>query len=368
MRTRFLPSAAVIVLVLSPVAAALTANDLKSKPDEWFKSDEGKSQIDSVISWQRPEGGWEKGYDAATPHDPAKPFFVHKPGAGNALIPVKEGEEWLGVGTIDNGLTYTEARVLARAYNLTKQQNVLDAFNRALEFIFKLQYPNGGFAQRFPLADNYGRYITLNDTAMVNVMRLLHEIAHNKDNQFPFVDQATRERCGQSFNRALACLLQLQVVVNGTPTAWAQQYEPQTLEPAKARAYELPGLSGDESAGVLLLLMELEEPSPQVRRAIRAGVEWFERSKVTGLRLVRSPTDTTVVEDPAAEPLWARYCEIDTNRPFFCGRDGIKKYSMMEIEQERRRGYAWLRPWGKPVLAQYAKWAAKHGTSEADRK
>ena len=36
-----------------------------------------------------------------------------------------------------------------------------------------------------------------------------------------------------------------------------------------------------------------------------------------------------------------RFYEIGTNRPFFCGRDGIKKYSLAEIENERRTGYSW---------------------------
>jgi PelA/Pel-15E family pectate lyase len=348
-----------VTLFLGTVAYALTANDLKSKPEDWFKTDEATTQIDNIISWQRPEGGWEKPYDASSPHDPAKPFFVHQ-GPATVPYPAKEGEEWHGVGTIDNGITYTEMRVLAKAYKLTKRQNQLDSFNKALAFLLKSQYPNGGFPQRYPLADNYGRYITLNDTAMVNVMRLLREISENRDNQFPFVDEAIRAKCKQSFDRGVECLLKLQVVVNGTPTAWAQQYDPDTLQPAKARAYELPGLSGDESATAVLLLMELENPSPAVQRAIHAAVAWFERSKITGLKIERTADDVFTVPDPNGEPLWARYYELDTNRPFFCGRDGIKKYELMQIEKERRKGYAWIRPWGKPVLQKYPHWAAMY--------
>jgi PelA/Pel-15E family pectate lyase len=191
-------------------------------------------------------------------------------------------------------------------------------------------------------------------------MRLLREISENKDNQFPFVDEATRARCKQSFDRGVECLVKLQVVVNGTPTAWAQQYDPDTLQPAKARAYELPGLSGDESATAVLLLMELDNPSPAVQRAVHTSVAWFERSKLTGLRVERTADDVITVPDPNGEPLWARYYEIDTNRPFFCGRDGVKKYELMQIERERRRGYAWIRPWGKPVLQKYPAWASKY--------
>jgi hypothetical protein len=38
----------------------------------------------------------------------------------------------------------------------------------------------------------------------------------------------------------------------------------------------------------------------------------------------------------------------------------VKKYSLAEIEKERRTGYAWLRDWGKTVLNDYKKWAVKH--------
>jgi len=68
-----------------------------------------------------------------------------------------------------------------------------------------------------------------------------------------------------------------------------------------------------------------------------------------------------VVDDPSAPPIWARFYEIDTNRPFFCGRDGVKKYSLAEIELERRSAYAWLRPFGEKVMKEYPKWCAKHG-------
>ena len=75
--------------------------------------------------------------------------------------------------------------------------------------------------------------------------------------------------------------------------------------------------------------------------------------------------DVTAVEDPKAEPLWARFYEIETNRPFFCGRDGVKKWSLDQIDRERRVGYAWLRPWGVRVLKEYERWSKKHGDSHA---
>ena len=60
--------------------------------------------------------------------------------------------------------------------------------------------------------------------------------------------------------------------------------------------------------------------------------------------------------DKEAPPLWPRFSEIDTNRPVFCGRDGLLKYDIAHIEPERRNGYAWYGGWGIDVAARYAAW------------
>lgn len=326
------------------MAQTLTASRFAGRPDAWLQSDEGRKQLDAIISWQRPEGGWEKGYNAAQLHEAGKPFG-----------------DWGNVGTIDNGLTYTELRLIARSYNLTHQKSDLDAFNRGVDYLLSAQYPNGGWPQRFPLPDNYGKAITFNDDAMINVMRFLREISQAPQNTtFAFVDEARRGKARDAFQRGLECVLKCQIKTNGKLTAWCQQHDPKTLEPTNARSYELPSIASSESAGIVRFLMELDQPSPEIQHAVHAAAAWFEASKITGKRTQRIGDDLMVVDDPAAPPIWARFYEIDTNRPFFCGRDGVKKYSLAEIEKERRTGYAWLRDWGRPVATEYAKWAMKY--------
>ncbi len=114
--------------------------------------------------------------------------------------------------------------------------------------------------------------------------------------------------------------------------------------------------------------MELEKPDDRVTQGVRGAALLYEQAKLTGLRLEQKPGknsprgyDVVVVNDPNALPLWARFYDLETGKPFYCGRDGVKKSSMAEIELERRVGYAWLRPFGEKVLAAYPKWAAKHG-------
>ena len=58
--------------------------------------------------------------------------------------------------------------------------------------------------------------------------------------------------------------------------------------------------------------------------------------------------------------VWARFYEIGTNRPIYSGRDGVIKSSVLDIEDERRLGYAWLGTWPQALLAQeYPAWRAR---------
>jgi PelA/Pel-15E family pectate lyase len=347
-----------IVCLIGALAQGVAVKDragaLLEKPDAWFSSDEGIRAIDQIIAKQLPSGGWEKGYDIAPTAGPGP-------------------DEWTGIGTIDNGFTYTEVRVLAHAYKLTKRQAVLDSCNRAIDFLVNSQYANGGWPQRFPLPTSYARDITFNDDALVRVMEVMQDIVH--DRSLDFVDADRRAKAQQAFDRGLQCILKCQIIIDGVPTGWPQQCNPVTYQPSPARSYELPCVSGNESAGVALFLMRQQNPTPEMRRAIRSAVAWFERSKVPGKRLEKRPDtslpkgyDVAIVDDPAAEPLWGRCYDLQTNQPFCCGRDGVKKWSLDQIEAERRSGYQWYGDWGKPVLEEFAKWSQKYGTSEPDRK
>ena len=146
-------------------------------------------------------------------------------------------------------------------------------------------------------------------------------------------------------------------MVDGKLTAWAAQHDKTTLEPAKARAYELPSLSGKESVDIVEYLMKIDDPDQRVKNAIRSAVEWLEKTKITGKRLVRKNDDSlpegydrVLIEDPDAGPLWSRFYEIGTNKPMFVGRDGIPKSKLSEIEHERRIGYSYIDNYAEDLL------------------
>ncbi|MEG0889052.1 MAG: pectate lyase [Bacteroides sp.] len=71
--------------------------------------------------------------------------------------------------------------------------------------------------------------------------------------------------------------------------------------------------------------------------------------------------DYRMVPCTDCEPLWARLYERDTSRPFFCDRDGIKKYDLSEIGYERRNGYSCYNNAGIKLLKRYEQWKKENG-------
>jgi PelA/Pel-15E family pectate lyase len=103
-----------------------------------------------------------------------------------------------------------------------------------------------------------------------------------------------------------------------------------------------------------------ETPTPEIRSAIEAAVSWLKANQLTGIRWERTSGQNSVIKDSNAPPLWARFYEMETMKPIFIGRDSVIKYDVMQIEAERRNGYAWYvtSPDGL-INNQYPKWKAK---------
>ncbi len=329
-------------IVTSSAYAAPPWKQLMARPDAWFKSPEGETIVANVLANQAQNGAWPKNGDTT---------IAPKPGAKPES------------GTFDNGATVNEVRFLARVFAATKDARCKAAVDRALNQILAAQYPTGGWPQYYPPGKQYHRHITLNDNTMVNLMELLRDVSHAP--QFDFINSSIKARSAAAFDRGIECLVKSQIRVNGELTVWCAQHDEVTLEPRPARSFELVSLSGAESAAVLLLLMSLENPSPEVKQAIRAGTAWFEKAKITGIRQEIREGDKVIVADASAPPLWARFYEIGTNRPIFSGRDSVLKYSINEIEPERRNGYAWYGAWGEKVAKSFASWSKAHSNGSS---
>ena len=320
-----------------PASAIKWGDALKQKPD-WYAGEEAARVADNLLLYQRDVGGWPKNIDMAAPlNEKQRGELLRKKG--------EVGSE--SAATIDNGATHTQLVFLARVYTAGKQERHREAFLKGLDYLLAAQYENGGWPQYFPLRKGYYAHITYNDDAMVGVLNVLRGVAR-REPAYAFVDEARRARSENAVERGVECILKTQVVVKGQKTAWGAQHDAVTFAPAPARKFEPVSLASRESVGVTRFLMGIERPDARVVEAVEAAVAWFRATQVSGVRWVeRRDTsvpggyERTAVSDKDAPPIWARFYEIGTNRPVFEGRDGIVRYSVMEIEAERRNGYGW---------------------------
>ncbi|MFN2578197.1 MAG: pectate lyase [Pyrinomonadaceae bacterium] len=314
-------------LLAGVAASPINWRDALKQPRDWYRTSEAARIADNLIAYQRESGGWPKNIDMAVFLDGAQRSNVMK-------------EKSFADSTIDNGATYTQLIFLARVYTLKQVLRQRESFLRGFDYLLNAQYHNGGWPQYYPIKKGYYQHITFNDDAMIGVMRLLRDVAQRKAD-YTFVDEARSARANQSVAKGIECILKTQIVVRGKRTVWCAQHDEVTLAPAPARKFEPISLSGQESAGIVEFLMDIEHPDASVIEAVESAVVWFKSVHITGVRWVETPVDHVVVTDRNAPPLWARFYEIESNRPIFSGRDSVIKYSVAEIESERRNGYRW---------------------------
>ena len=325
----------------------------ESQDENWFASAEATSIAENVLLYQRNIGGWPKNIQMQKPLSE-----VEK----QKLIDLKSDPIEC---TTDNGATCQEMLFLSKMYKKNPDEKYKIAFLKGIDYLLAAQYENGGWPQFYPLMKGYYTHITYNDDSMVNILELFKEIKNKSDFYSISPTPDVVNKIEIAFNKGIDCILKTQYKQNGQLTSWCAQYDEVTLVPAKARAYELVSLSGKESVKIVLLLMSIENPNKKIITAVEGAVRWFEKTKITGIKLDSELTEDgksnrIVVESPDGETLWARFMDLDTNAPFFCDRDGIKKAKLAEIGFERRNGYRWYTNEPKDVLKKFPSWKKHH--------
>jgi PelA/Pel-15E family pectate lyase len=206
---------------------------------------------------------------------------------------------------------------------------------------------------------------------MARVLTMLRDVVEGQ-RPWGFVDADRRARARAATARGLEIVLDTQIRVNGQLTLWCAQHDATTLAPARARTYELPSFSGSESVKIVRYLMSLPDPSPRIIEAVDAAVAWLRAHALRGIRVERrsDPStprgyDVVVVDDPNAPPIWARFYDLETAKPIFVGRDGIKREKLSDIEYERRTGYSYLGPYATSLLEnEYPAWKKARGVGQ----
>lgn len=327
----------------------------RDRDDRRFRPNQIVEIADNLLQYQLPDGGWPKNLDPLV------------------ATPKAELKELLGRGlersTLDNRNTYTQIEYLAKVYEQTQLDRFRAAAERGIDYLISEQRGSGGWRGADVDA------ITYNDDVMLGVMRLLRDTQTNASH-FAWLDASRRQAAETALQRAIEATLRCQIVVEGEKTAWCQQHDHKTYAPVRARTYELPSICPIESTGIVRFLMEIANPTPEVVAAIDSAVAWIEAVQIKGIRIERQAVtpvrykyhtvrhDVIAIDDPKAPPTWARYYEIETNRPFFCNRDGVKVYRLDEVEQERRTGYGWYSSAPQKLLeVDYPAWKKRLATN-----
>jgi PelA/Pel-15E family pectate lyase len=309
---------------------------------------------DNFVNWQNKDGGWPKNIDWLGVFD-----------IDSARMALNERNK---TSTLDNRNTWPQIEYLSEVYAQTKDEKYKNAAERGIQYLISTQNISGGWRGWDVDA------ITFNDDIMTGVMLLFLKIKE-KNPQFTWVNKSLYKKVTISLNKAINVTLRCQITVNGKRTAWCQQHDHMTFQPVKARSFELPSITAKESCEIVKFLMSIKNPSPEITEAIESAINWFKGAAIKGIRLEKIkipqekvinqeyPYDLVVVRDSLADPIWARFYEIDTNVPFMCTRAGNKVYKLEDVDPERRTGYEWYGYWPVQVLNFYDTWKRRNAMS-----
>ena len=310
--------------------------------------DAAKDAADALATGQVESGGWDYVID----FDPEKMRLSYLRSDVGKLPPEQIAAR-KNVTNFDDDNTQSAIRFLLAVADAGKggdearDRRIREALDYGLRKMIEAQFPNGAWPQRwrgeahseedFPVMkarfpekyprefprENYHAHYTLNDNTLHDCIGVMLEAFH-RTGRAEYLDAA---RKGGDFI-ILAQMPQPQPV-------WAQQYNTQ-MEPAWARAFEPPAVTGNESVGVLRTLMDLyvETGDRKFLKPVPDAIAWFKRSQI-------------------ASGKWARYYELQKNVPIFGDRDGKIYYRLADLSEERQHGYSWSGTYGVANMLSY---------------
>lgn len=329
----------------------------------FFQTPTALRMADTIVSFQTPAGGWSKNLDMASPPRlPGQSFTTDNLSRhlGPDDFDAPRDPAWNYVGTLDNDATTTELRFLARiaaALPGPPGDRFRASFLRGIDYLLAAQFPNGGWPQVWPLEGGYHDAITFNDNAVTAAASLLADVARAALD-YAFVPAPTRARARAAAAHAVRCILATQVRVAGALTVWAQQHDALTLAPVAGRNFEPAALSASESADILLFLMQVNQPTPEIEASMAAGITWLRAHSIPAQRWVNGTAATPgrhLEPSPGAPALWPRYTDLRTGQPLFGDRDKSIHSTVAELTLERRNGYAWYSSTPQRALDAYAR-------------
>lgn len=258
--------------------------------------DGARKAADALIFGQHPLGGWHYVID----FDPKgiRDWYTNE--SSRFKWGMEEYRHYYGNATFDDGNTSSATRFLLRFYLTSHEKQYHAPLLKALNFILIAQYPNGAWPQRYPLSHefshdgfpDYTSYYTLNDGSAKSNIEVLVE-AYEKLGDERYLDAARRG-------------VEFMMIIQGPEdqAGWAEQYDPKTMQPTKARTHEPDGFVIRESEQVIELLetFYLMTGDRRYLRPVPGCLAWFDRVNRDAVELKRPP---------------ARYYQLGTNLPVY---------------------------------------------------
>ncbi len=273
--------------------ALLDAYDLTG---DRFYLDGARRAADALVSGQHRLGGWHYFVD----FDPKGLEEWYAQEASRFKWGMEEYRHYYGNATFDDDNTASATRFLLRFYLTTQEARYRQPLRKALNFILIAQYKNGAWPQRYPLSyefvhdgfPDYTSYYTLNDGSAKSNIEVLVE-AYEKLGDQRYLAAAKRG-------------VEFMILIQGPQdqAGWAEQYDPKTMKPVKARTHEPAGFVIRESIQVIETLEMFYRMSGDRRylKPIPGCLAWFDRINREAVELKRPP---------------ARYYELGTNLPIY---------------------------------------------------
>lgn len=252
---------------------------------------------DALIAGQHRSGGWN--------------YFIHRGGpraarrwyetVGRNGWRLEEFQHYSDNATFDDAGTAESMQLLLRLYMVRHEARFRPPLDRAINFVLRSQYPNGGWPQRWPYDPRYPAYqrlITFNDDVAKENIRFL--VLAGQALERPELLRAAR--------RGMEIFLATQA--RGDQAGWGLQYD-QRLNVAGARTYEPRALVTHTTAANVEQLLDFYRLTGDRRflAGIPAALDW--------LASVRLPE-----EDAPPGRRFPTFIELETNRGLYNHRRG----------------------------------------------
>ncbi|MBQ0051701.1 MAG: pectate lyase, partial [Treponema sp.] len=303
-------------------------------PYELYDTTQILGFAENMVYLQNPDGGWAKNLDFQRVYSLSELESIKE--KNKSVPPVTyELHSTSNGSTMDNRNIHSQIKYLCQVYKQVKNsENVdgnryLECATKALNWILNAQHPvSGGFTG----ADVFA--ITYNDDVMSDALTILRDIS-NGSGAYSVFPSETQKKAKSAYEKGIECILKTQITVtlkNGTKllTAWCQQHYHDNLQPRWPREFEPPSICSTESFKVLKLLMADPNPTEAMKKAVKAGVEFFDRDdvrihdkKVKDVPLSKpiywenvKRTDTKeriMVDEKGNRDLWARFYALDSS-------------------------------------------------------